>query len=187
VAYGPYDRAYAQNLKTGVNMVNTNNELREFQTVVSNWQNACKTIDKFVSDIEESISLQEPLHDIMLEQVSKILVCEIEDLIQDNWFWLEWEPTVECFYYIYGVARTNEANRQEGPDYYKVLKNWLDRHDIDEAKLVYTQLDKGDYRIVNRVIVCDNAPDYIDHDLIEQSLGIMLHFGFPNDFTRLLD
>jgi hypothetical protein len=116
VAYGPYDRAYAQNLKTGVNMVNTNNELREFQTVVSNWQNACKTIDKFVSDIEESISLQEPLHDIMLEQVSKILVCEIEDLIQDNWFWLEWEPTVECFYYIYGVARTNEANRQEGPD-----------------------------------------------------------------------
>jgi hypothetical protein len=187
VAFGPYDRAYAQNLKTGVNMVNTNEELSEFQTVVSNWQNACKAICKLVDDPDEAVALQEPIHDAMLEQVSKILVCEIEDLIQDNWHWLDWEPTVECFYYIYGVAWTNEANRQKGPDYYKVLKNWLDRHDIDETKLVYTQLGKCDYRIINRIIVCDNASNYTDHDLIEQSLGIMLHFGFPNDFTRLLD
>jgi hypothetical protein len=94
-------------------MFNTPKQLKDFQDAVSNWQSAYRAIYKLVNDPDKAVVLQEPVHDAMLEQVSKILVCEVKDLLQDDWYWLEWEPTIECFYYLCGVVRTKEASKQD--------------------------------------------------------------------------
>ena len=41
----------------------------------------------------------------MLEAVAHLFNLKgISGIIDDEWFWLEWNDSIECFYYVYGLS-----------------------------------------------------------------------------------
>lgn len=100
-----------------------------FNRVITNWNKANEYIyglEKLVSKEGDGNSTMktekasEIINDVMLAKVKEIMEIPANDttIYDDEWFWLEWTPTSECFWYVFGktqnARQTLEHNNYDG-------------------------------------------------------------------------
>ncbi len=93
---------------------------KRYQEIISGWTKAHEGLYKLAADIttrDDVDELRISIDTIMLELIRKLFEVKPDDhrLLDDEWFWAEWDSTKECFYYIYGKTSNERIERQYGP------------------------------------------------------------------------
>jgi len=98
---------------------------KSFARIIKSWNqategicslsNACNLEDEAEEEIE---NIRHQIDDIMLTAVKKLMEIPVEDttIYDDEWFWAEWDTSIECFYYVYGKTQFVRCDRNMQPD-----------------------------------------------------------------------
>jgi len=137
-------------------MENLDLKYKRFQEIISGWTKAHEGLCKMAEDIavrEDVDQLRNQVDTLMLGLIRKLFEVNKDDhrLLDDEWFWAEWDSTKECFYYVYGKTSNERLERQYGSDSI-----------IDWPKDAFLCVLKGKSTIEARMIAKEDAQDYFN-------------------------
>ncbi len=130
---------------------------KRFQEIIYGWTRAQEGLCKMAEDIaarEDVDVIRNSVDTIMLKLIKELFEISKDDhrILDDEWFWAEWDSTKECFYYIYGKTSNERIERQYGPGPI-----------IDWPKDAFLCVLKGKPTIEARMIAKDDAQDYFNN------------------------
>ncbi len=125
---------------------------KRFQEIISGWvktQEGLCTIVEEVASREDVNQLRNEVDTLMLRLIRELFEISKDDyrILDDEWFWAEWDSTKECFYYIYGKTSNERVERQYGPGPL-----------IDWPKGAFLSVLNNEARMVSK----DDAQDYFN-------------------------
>lgn len=101
-------------------------EVARYQDYVGHTDKAVELLDKLglEDSVQEIHGVTDDYVERYLETIAEIMgISDTRDLINDEWFWGEWNSNTECFWFVYGltaltrecvnVAKFNNERRKE--------------------------------------------------------------------------
>ncbi len=133
-------------------MTNLDLKYKRFQEIIHGWVRAQEGLCTMAKE-DEVDQLRNEVDRLMLKLIRELFEISKDDhrILDDEWFWLEWDSTKECFYYIYGKTSNERTDRQYSPGPL-----------IDWPKDAFLCVLRGGKTIEAKVILKEKAQDYFN-------------------------
>ncbi len=140
---------------------------KRFQEIISGWvktQEGLCTIVEEVASREDVNQLRNEVDTLMLRLIRELFEISKDDyrILDDEWFWAEWDSTKECFYYIYGKTSNERIERQYGPG---PSINWPEgaflcvKKDASEATMVLKEKAQDYFNTIDLAFTYDEQQE----------------------------